>query len=66
MLTVLFIFQMLEKLSKILQTDSLTEIQKWFSKAGEKGDKHMHLHPFLKSMHSCTFAENPEILTDQN
>nr|XP_009503887.1 PREDICTED: uncharacterized protein C4orf17 homolog [Phalacrocorax carbo] len=28
--------KMLEKLSKILQTDSLTEIQKWFSKAGEK------------------------------
>ncbi|KAM9295764.1 LOW QUALITY PROTEIN: uncharacterized protein C4orf17 homolog [Morus bassanus] len=28
--------KVLEKLSKILQTDSLIEIQKWFAKAGEK------------------------------
>ncbi|KAM6071947.1 uncharacterized protein C4orf17 homolog isoform 1-T2 [Theristicus caerulescens] len=28
--------KVLEKLSKILQTDSLTEIQKWFAKAGKK------------------------------
>ncbi|KAK4819061.1 hypothetical protein QYF61_025294 [Mycteria americana] len=36
MVTILYIFQVVEKLSKILQTDSLTEIQKWFTRASKK------------------------------
>lgn len=56
MVAIPHIFQVLDRLSKVLQTDSLMEIQKWLLKASLKGNELMHLHPCLQGKFSCIFV----------
>lgn len=56
MVAIPHIFQVLDRLGKVLQTDSLTEIQKWLLTASLKGNKLMHLHLCLQGKFSCIFV----------